>query len=62
MKIIKDNKLLLKIFSALIAIVLWFAVTYTEDPSINQHLNRLDTVFYHEDVLSRRGLMIVNKE
>ena len=62
MKMIKDNKLLLKIFSALIAIVLWFAVTYTEDPSINQHLNRLDTVFYHEDVLSRRGLMIVNKD
>ena len=62
MKMIKDNKLLLKIFSALIAIVLWFAVTYTEDPSINQHLNRLDTVFYHEDVLSRRGLIIVNKD
>ncbi len=62
MKMINDNKLLLKIFSALIAIVLWFAVTYTEDPSINQHLNRLDTVFYNEDVLLRRGLIIVNKD
>ncbi len=62
MKIIKNSKLLLKIFSTLIAIVLWFAVTYTEDPSIDQHLSRLDTVFYNEDVLAKKGLIVVNKD
>jgi len=62
MKMIKDSKLLLKVFSGFIAVVLWFAVTYTEDPSINQHLGRLDTVFYNEDQLAERGLMVVNKD
>ena len=62
MKIIKDSKLLLKIFSGFIAIVLWFAVTYTEDPAINQHLGRLDTVFYNEEALAQRGLIVVDKD
>lgn len=62
MKMIKDSKLLLKIFSGFIAVVLWFAVTYTEDPSINQHLGRLETNFYNEDQLAQRGLIVVDKD
>lgn len=62
MKMIKNNKLLLKIFSTFIAVVLWFAVTYTEDPSISQHVGRLATVFYNEDVLAKNGLVVVNKD
>ena len=62
MKMIKNSKLLLKIFSAFIAVVLWFAVTYTEDPSLSQHISRLDTVFYNEDTLARKGLVVVDKD
>jgi len=62
MKILNNSKLLLKIFSTLIAVVLWFAVTYTEDPSINQHIGNLDKVFTGESVLAEKGLIIVNKD
>lgn len=58
----KDSKLLLKILSALAAIVLWFAITYTEDPIINQMLTDIDVVFEGEDVLQENGLVVVNKD
>lgn len=62
MKIIKDNKLLLKIISALIAIVLWFAITYTEDPTVTQLITNLNTVFFGESNLREQGLIVVNKD
>ena len=62
MKIIKDNKLLLKILSTLIAIILWFAITYTEDPVVNQLVSNIDTAFSGSDQLSARGLVVVNKD
>ena len=62
MKIIKDNKLLLKILSALIAIILWFAITYTEDPVVNQLISNIDTVFSGDTQLESNGLVVVNKE
>lgn len=62
MKIIKDSKLLLKIFSALIAVVLWFAITYTEDPAISQHLSDINTIFSGEARLREHGLIVVNKD
>lgn len=58
----KDSKLLLKILSALAAIVLWFAITYTEDPIINQILTDIDVVFEGEDILRDNGLIVVNKD
>ncbi len=62
MKIIKDKKLLLKILSALIAIVLWFAITYTEDPAVSQHVTNINAVFSGEAQLRERGLTVVNKD
>lgn len=61
MRNIKDNKLLLKIFSALIAIVLWFAITYTEDPAVSQTITDINTVFAGEDSLHAQGLIVMNK-
>ncbi len=62
MKINKDSKLFLKISSALVAVVLWFAITYTEDPVISQYLNDIQIVFEGEDRLLENGLIITNKE
>lgn len=62
MKINSDNKTFLKILSALAAIVLWFAITYTEDPVITQYLPDIDVIFEGEDVLSANGLVVINKE
>ncbi len=62
MKIIKDKKLLLKILSSFIAVVLWFAITYTEDPAVSQHLTNINAVFSGEAQLRERGLTVVNKD
>ncbi len=62
MKIKNDNKTFLKILSAFAAIVLWFAITYTEDPVITQYLADIDIVFEGEDLLLSNGLVVVNKE
>lgn len=62
MKINKDSKLFLKISSALVAVALWFAITYTEDPVISQYLSDIQIVFEGEDRLLDNGLIITNKE
>lgn len=62
MKMIKDKKLLLKILSGFIAIVLWFAITYTEDPAVSQHVTNINAVFSGEAQLRERGLTLVNKD
>lgn len=62
MKMIKDKKLLLKILSGFIAVVLWFAITYTEDPAVSQHLTNINAVFSGEALLRERGLTLVNKD
>lgn len=62
MKFNKNNKTFLKILSGLVAVVLWFAITYTEDPIISQHLGDIPVVFEGEKKLMDNGLIIVNKE
>lgn len=62
MKTIKNSKLLLKILSGLIAIVLWFAITYTEDPAISQTLTGVNLEIKGEDALNANGFAIVNKD
>lgn len=62
MKLIKDSRLYLKILSAVAAIILWIAVTYTEDPIISQYLGDIGIVFEGEDVLSENGLIITDKD
>ena len=62
MKKIKINKTLLKILSAAIAIVLWFAITYTEDPVISQTVTGLKITVKGESELNAGGLAIVNKD
>lgn len=62
MKNIKNSKLLLKILSGIIAIVLWFAITYTEDPAINQTLTGVKLEITGESTLNSNGFAIINKD
>ena len=62
MKFDINNKLFLKILSGLVALVLWFAITYTEDPIISQHLGDISIAFEGEDDLNDNGLAIINKD
>lgn len=62
MKIDDNNKLLLKILSCVIAIILWIGITYTEDPIISQTLNGINIIFEGEDALQSNGLILTNKD
>ena len=62
MKKIENSKALLKILSAIIAIVLWFAITYTEDPVISQQVVGLKLTVKGESELNAGGFAIVNKD
>lgn len=62
MKINTSSKLLLKILSGVLAVLLWFAITYTEDPIITQHMNAIKVVLSGEDALIDNGLIVVNKD
>lgn len=59
---IKNKKTLLKILSAFIAVILWFAITYTEDPVISQSVVGLNLNVKGESGLNSNGLAIVNKD
>ncbi len=62
MKLNRDSKLLLKILSAASAIILWFAITYTEDPVISHYLTDVNIVFEGEDTLHSNGIIVTNKD
>lgn len=62
MKFDINSKIVLKILSGLVALVLWFAITYTEDPIISQHLGDIPIVFENEEELADNGLAIINKK
>ena len=62
MKKIGNSKLLLKILSGVIAVVLWFAITYTEDPAISQTLTGVNIDIKGEEALNSNGFAVVNKE
>lgn len=61
MKNIKKSKLLLKILSAIIAVILWTAITYTEDPVITQTITGIEIEFSGEETLNDNGLAIINR-
>ena len=61
MKNIKKSKLLLKILSTVIAVVLWTAITYTEDPVISQTITGIEIEFSGEETLNDNGLAIINR-
>ena len=62
MKDVKNNKLLLKILSTIIAIILWTAITYTEDPVITQTVTGISVNILGEETLNENGLAIINRK
>lgn len=54
------NKTLLQILSFLAAIVLWFVITYTEDPVITITLNNIPVTVSDENALHEKNLIFTN--
>lgn len=57
-----EKKYLLQILSALAAVVLWFAITYTEDPSINASISNVQLKTTGEKILDKNDLIFVNRD
>ena len=56
------NKTLLQILSFLAAVVLWFVITYTEDPVITISLNNIPIVLSNETDLHEKNLVFTNSD
>lgn len=56
-----EQKMLLQILSVVSAIILWFAVTYAENPSTVVPLGNINVKFIGEKSLENSGLIFVNR-
>ncbi len=57
-----EQKLILQIISIIAAIILWFAITYSENPSVAIPINNISINFIGEKVLDKNGLIFVNRD
>lgn len=56
------QKLIIKIFSVLAAIVLWLFVCYTEDKLLDVNVNSIEIQYVGEQTLYNKGLMLTDKD
>lgn len=57
-----ENKLILQILSVLAAIVLWFAIVHTEDPSVTVTLNNIPLKVMGENNMEKNQLILVDED
>ena len=55
------KRMILKIISVFISIVLWLFITYTEDSQMDVTVNSIDVQLTGESYLNEQGFMVVNK-
>lgn len=60
-KKLKNLKITMKLFSVILAIVVWLILIYTLDPTITQTVNNIPITFTGEEELNARGLVLKNK-
>ncbi len=56
-----EHKLLLQILSVLIAVIIWFVIVYTENPSREVAINDIPIQFQGESQLFEAGMILVDK-
>lgn len=58
----KNMRILMKLFSVIIAVIVWLVVVYTVNPVITQTVKNVPVTFYGEQELAEKGLVLINKE
>ena len=58
---IGTKRMIYKIISVFISIILWLFITYTEDSQIDFTVNAIDIRLTGESTLNEQGLMVINK-
>lgn len=57
-----EQKLILRILSVVAAVILWFAVTYSENPSVTILISNINIGFTGEKSLEENGLIFVGRD
>lgn len=57
-----EQRILLQIISVVSAVILWFAITYSENPSVTRIINGISLSFNGESSLEKNGLIFVNSD
>ncbi|MBS7298245.1 MAG: hypothetical protein KIG65_04120 [Eubacteriales bacterium] len=58
----KNMRIFMKLFSVVLAVIIWLVLIYTVDPVISQSVKNVQVTFQGEDVLAEKGLVLVGKE
>lgn len=58
----KNMRIFMKLFSVILAVIIWLVLIYTVDPVISQSVKNVQVTFYGEDVLAEKGLVLVGKD
>ena len=58
---VKDMKIIMKLLSVVIAIIIWLILIYTVNPVITQTVKNVPVTFYGERELADKGLVLINK-
>ncbi len=59
---VKNTRFSVKVFSVIVAIVLWLILTYTVNPTITQTVKNIPITFSGTDALAAKGLVLINTD
>ncbi|MEE0945108.1 MAG: CdaR family protein [Clostridia bacterium] len=59
---VKNMKIIMKLLSVVIAIIIWLILIYTVNPVITQTVKNVPVTFYGEQELVDKGLVLINKD
>ncbi len=58
----KNSKLTMRLFSVIIAVVIWLSIIHTLNPVISQQVNFIPVTFTGEGILTSNGLVVLDKD
>lgn len=59
---VKNMRIIMKMFSVVIAVIIWLVVIYTVNPVISQKVKNVPVTFNGEQELLDKGLVLINKD
>ncbi len=59
---LKNSKMTMRLFSVIIAVVIWLSITHTLNPVISQQVKFIPVTFTGEGILTTNGLVVLDKD
>lgn len=58
----KNSKITMRLFSLIIAVIIWLSITHTLNPVISQQVKFIPVTFTGEGILTSNGLVVLDKD